>query len=290
MSRTCRSTSLQASQPVAPPFAFLLVAAAEKSPFAQLDGVKIHYTNRGAGAEALIFVHGWNCDLAFWDGQLNAFPRTRVIALDLPGHGESDKPAIHYDMALHARAIDAVMSDARIERAVLVGHSNGTPVIRQFYRLFPQKTLGLVVVDGALRPFAPAEKMERFIAPMRQPNYREYFAQMVDAMTRPMKNESARARIKAAMTNAPQQVAVSEMESLLHEELWRSDKIDLPTLIIQAKQPAWNADYERFVRELIPNLDYQVWEGVSHFLMIDQPEQFNAAVAAFLAKQQLLGY
>lgn len=275
---------------LAPIFIAAARAADDGPVFARLDGMNIHYTNRGAGKEALVFVHGWNCDLTFWNQQVDAFPGTRVIALDLLGHGESDKPQMKYDMDLHARAIESVMRDAQVERAVLVGHSNGTPAIRQFYRAFPQKTLALVIVDGALRPFAPAERMQRFIEPMRAPNYREYFGQMVDAMTKPMKNEAARAEIKKHMTSAPQHVAISEMESLLKEELWRPDKINVPVLMIQAKQPAWNADYEKFVRELAPDVDYQVWEGVSHFLMIDRPNEFNTTLAAFLARHHLLGY
>lgn len=255
-----------------------------QSRFAPFEPMKIHYTNRGDGTKALVFVHGWNCDSTFWKAQLDAFPQTRVIAIDLPGHGESDKPEITYDMDLHARAIDAVLRDAKVDQAVLVGHSNGTPVIRQFYRKYPEKTRALVIVDGALRPFADATAMEKFIGPMRAPNYRDYIGQVVDAMTRPMKDQAARAEIKEAMLRTPQFVSVSEMEAITKPELWKEDKINAPTLMIMAKQPAWSADYERFVRGLVPDLDYQVWEGVSHFLMIDKPQEFNAAVAGFLAK------
>ena len=70
-------------------------------------------------------------------------------------------------MDLHARAIDAVLDDAAVKSAVLIGHSNGTPVMRQFYRRFPEKVKGLVIVDGALRPFGDAAIMENFIAPSR---------------------------------------------------------------------------------------------------------------------------
>ncbi len=267
------------------------VVAADGDPqshFAPFEAMKIHYTMRGTGREALVFVHGWSCDLTFWKAQVGAFgDGLRVIAIDLPGHGESDKPEIAYTMDLHARAIDAVLRDAKIDRATLVGHSNGTPVIRQFLRMFPEKTRALVIVDGALRPFAEGPAMQKFIEPMRGPNFRESLSQIVDAMLRPMKNESARAEIKAAMLRTPQHVAVSEMEAITRPELWKEDKITVPTLIILAKQPAWSADYERFVRELVPHVDYQVWEGVSHFLMMDKPQEFNAAVATFLASNQL---
>jgi pimeloyl-ACP methyl ester carboxylesterase len=55
-------------------------------------------------------------------------------------------------------------------------------------------------------------------------------------------------------------------------------------LMILAKQPAWSAEYEQFVRSIVPDLDYQVWENVSHFLMMEQPEKFNRAVETFVEK------
>ena len=57
--------------------------------------------------------------------------------------------------------------------------------------------------------------------------------------------------------------------------------------MVLAKQPAWSAEYEQFVRGLVSDLDYQMWEGVSHFLMMEQPERFNAALTAFLEKHKL---
>ena len=93
-------------------------------------------------------------NLDSWRDQVSDFAkRNRVIVIELPGHGQSDKPQTIYSMELFARAVDAVMSDAKVKRAVLVGHSMGTPVARQFYRKYPEKTLAIVIVDGSLRPF-----------------------------------------------------------------------------------------------------------------------------------------
>src|SRR5262245_38162541 len=78
--------------------------------FAKRDGSRVHYVSEGKGREALVFIHGWTCNLTFWKPQIEAFKsKTRVIAIDLPGHGDSDKPHIDYTMDLFARAIDAVL-------------------------------------------------------------------------------------------------------------------------------------------------------------------------------------
>src|SRR5215217_5851515 len=85
-----------------------------ESQYAKLDGARIHYKSYGKGSrDALVLVHGWTCNLDNWREQIPEFAkRNRVIALDLPGHGQSDKPEIAYTMDLFAKAIDAVMRDA----------------------------------------------------------------------------------------------------------------------------------------------------------------------------------
>lgn len=257
--------------------------------FAKLDGMRVHYRDSGKGDEALVFVHGWTCDLNFWRMQVPAFEgRTRVIAVDLPGHGQSDKPQVAYTMDLFARAVDAVLRDAGVKRAVLVGHSMGTPVVRQFYRKFPEKTLALVVVDGGLYPFAPRAATEQFIASLRGPGYKEGVTRMVDGMLRPVQSAALREEIRAAMLSTPQHVALSAMEGMADESVWAEDQIKVPVLAVMARSPFWPPDNEQRFRKLAPDLDYRMWEGVSHFLMMDKPEEFNRALADFLTGHKFM--
>jgi pimeloyl-ACP methyl ester carboxylesterase len=256
--------------------------------FAKLEGMRVHYRSHGRGDEALVFVHGWTCDLSFWRLQVPAFAgKTRVVALDLPGHGQSDKPEVVYTMDLFARAVEAVLRDAGVKRAVLVGHSMGVPVVRQFYRKFPEKTLGLVFVDGSLWPFAPRATMEQFMAPMRA-NYKQAAAQMVEGMVRPMLSASLREEVKAAMLSAPPHVAVSAMEGMMDESLWEEGQIKVPALAVLARSPLWPADTEQRFKKIAPTLDFRMWDGVSHFLMMDKPEEFNRELADFLARHKLM--
>jgi len=255
------------------------------SRFAKLDGFRVHYKSYGKGQDALVFVHGWTCNLDFWRDQIADFEKhTRVIAIDLPGHGQSDKPQIAYTMDLFARAVDAVMTDAGVKRAVLVGHSMGTPVIREFYRKYPQKALALVIVDGPLRPFGDKKMMEQFIAPLRGPDYKEQVGKFIDMMLGPQLKPALREEIKTSMLNTPQSVAISAMEGMADESIWKQDKVNVPVLAILAKSPFWPADNEQFFRSIAPNLDYRMWEGVSHFLMMEKPREFNESLAAFLTK------
>ncbi|HEY7546788.1 MAG TPA: alpha/beta hydrolase [Blastocatellia bacterium] len=253
--------------------------------FANLDGSRVHYRNYGKGDEAIVFVHGWTCNMSFWGGQWYVFERLkRTILIDLPGHGMSDKPQINYSMDLFARAIKAVLDDAKVKRAVLVGHSMGTPVIRQFYRKYPKETVALVIVDGGLRPFADKKMMDAFIAPLRAPNYQEAAGKFVDAMLAPVSSPKLREEIKRSMLATPQHVAVSAMDAMADPAVWGEDKINVPVLAVLAKSPFWPADNETFYRSLAPDMDYQMWDGVSHFLMMEKPDEFNRSLATFLVR------
>ena len=112
-----------------------------ESKVVDVDHIKVHYTTYGKGDTALFFVHGWACDETVWGEQAPALAeKIRVITIDLPGHGQSDKPkGIEYDKDLYTRAIDGVIKDANVKSVVLVGHSNGTPFIREYYRKYPAK-------------------------------------------------------------------------------------------------------------------------------------------------------
>src|SRR5438874_5069416 len=158
---------------------------ASESKFLDVDHLKVHYTNYGKGDTALFFVHGWSCDETVWSEQAPALAeKMGVITIDLPGHGQSEKPqTIEYTMDLYVRAIDAVLSDAGVKSVVLVGHSNGTPVIRQYYRKFPAKVKALVVVEGPLRPFFDKASIKKFVAPLRSENYPESAGKVLDGMT-----------------------------------------------------------------------------------------------------------
>src|SRR5438128_2235214 len=260
-----------------------------ESRFTRLDGARIHYVNYGKGDEALVLIHGWTCNLDNWRDQFADFAkRNRVIAMDLPGHGQSDKPQVTYSMDYFARAVDAVMRDAKVKRAVLVGHSMGTPVARQFYRKYPGKTLAIVIVDGSLRPFGDKALMDRLIAGFRGPNYREAVGQMLTAISGPNLSADATERIKTSSLNTPQHVIVSAMEGMADPSIWGEDKINVPVLAIMAKNPFYPPNVEESFRAIAPKVEFHMWDGVGHFIMMEKPQEFNAAVLQFLDNNKLL--
>ena len=260
-----------------------------QSRFAKLDSARIHYLNYGKGDEALVLIHGWSQNADSWRDNVADFAkRNRVIVVELPGHGQSDKPQVTYSMDYFARAIDAVMRDAKVKRAVLVGHSMGTPVARQFYRKYPEKTIGLVVVDGALRGFGTEAMLNQMIANLRGPKYRDTIAQMFAMMSGPGLTAEAQQRIKASSDNTPQYVLTSAFEGMANPAIWGEDKINVPVLAIMAKNPFYPPNLEESYRGVAPNLEFHIWEGVGHFIMMEKPKEFNAAVIQWLDHNHLL--
>src|SRR5262245_57244037 len=155
--------------------ATLLALFALEASAATVDGMKINSSSVGTGP-TIVFVHGWTCDSSSWTGQVPAFSKDhRVITLDLPGHGQSGSPKDgKLSMDLFARAVEAVRAEAGADRIVLVGHSMGAPVIRQYAHLYPDHVAGLVAVDGPLdvRPFAAANLPPGFPPPLTGPEGR----------------------------------------------------------------------------------------------------------------------
>ena len=115
---------------------------------AEVNGIKMHYVEAGAGPPVLL-LHGfpetWYC----WRHQLPALAgRYRVIAPDLRGYGRTAKPATGYDKRTMAGDIRALMDHCGFSRAATVGHDRGARVATRFAKDYPEAIERLVVMDN----------------------------------------------------------------------------------------------------------------------------------------------
>jgi pimeloyl-ACP methyl ester carboxylesterase len=264
----------------------------DKAPakLAKSGDLKVHYKQIGEGKVAVVFIHGWCCDHSVWREQAAALDgKVPMLFIDLPGYGKSDKPKIDYTMDVFAKGVDAVLQAAGAEQAILAGHSMGTPVVRQFYRLFPTKTKALVFVDGGLRPFTKDRaEAEKFMAMFKEETFKETAPKFLTSMLPPNTPATVRERIEELVSNTSPQVAISSMRGMLDEKVWKEDQIKVPAQALMAKSQWWNDDYKKFVKELVPDLDYREFDGVGHFLFMEKPKEFNEALTEFLKKQGVL--
>jgi pimeloyl-ACP methyl ester carboxylesterase len=263
-----------------------------ESRFATFGTNKVHYVLRGSGQQTVVFVHGWGGNTEFWKEQVPAFQdKAKIILVDLPGHGQSDKPKADYTMDFLAEGVLAVLGDAKIQKATLIGHSMGTPVICRAYKQVPEKVAGLVAVDGLLRPpNAKPDQFEPFVAPYRTPEYREHTTRFITAMFPNSGTEKLRDWVLEQVLATPQRVLSGTMDGMFKpgQPTWDLEKLSIPVLAIHAPSPMWNAEYQAYVHSLSPRTDFQIIEGSGHFVMLEKPAEFNKVLLSMLEKFHLV--
>ncbi len=277
---------------VLPLFAIQCLAADTASHFAPYAGVKVHYESYGSGKQAVVFIHGWTCDLTFWREQAPVYRSRRSLLIDLPGHGESDKPHVPYPMEFFARGIEAVMRDAGVNRAVLVGHSLGGPIGYTFLRLFPEKVKALVLVDAEVTApqstaaYRDAQKARyaKNVQALSGAAGSKYFTSRIEAMFSAKTPPAWREQIRAKMLATPEHVRVAAVSSPSQLDAPKAgESYALPVLSIQASQ---GLDVPMAAtRKIFPNIRVEKWEGHGHFVMVEDPERFNQTLESFLDTQ-----
>lgn len=114
------------------------------------DGVQINLATWPGDAGPILCIHGITANCRCWDVLARTLtPAYGVIAMDLRGRGQSDKPAAGYSPDHHLRDINCLLDDLNLERAVIMGHSLGAFIGLAFAARYPERTERLILVDGA---------------------------------------------------------------------------------------------------------------------------------------------
>jgi pimeloyl-ACP methyl ester carboxylesterase len=121
--------------------------------YVTIHGHRRAYVKAGSGP-ALLLLHGLGCTHRTWLPVLDALARRyTVIAPDLLGHGESDKPRADYSIGAFANGMRDLLTVLDIDKVTVVGHSFGGGVAMQFAYQFPERTERMVLVgSGGLGP------------------------------------------------------------------------------------------------------------------------------------------
>jgi pimeloyl-ACP methyl ester carboxylesterase len=266
--------------------------SATTSHFARFGTNRVHYLTAGKGRTVMVFVHGWSCNASFWREQVPAFAdKARIILIDLPGHGQSDKPHTNYTMDFFASSVLTVLRQEHVPRAIFVGHSMGVPVICRVHAQSPESVASLVDVDGSLRMRRlPPDQAEKSIASWRTTYYREQLKEAVKAMCPTPGTEELRDRVMSEMLATPQYVIVGMAEGRWDpsQPSWELENVTVPLLVMNTRNPDYTPEYEAYARSLSARTDYRTFEGVGHFMMLEKPAMFNSALADMLHEFNLL--
>jgi pimeloyl-ACP methyl ester carboxylesterase len=113
------------------------------------EGVGINVAIWDGKGKPIICIHGITANCRSWDVLASSLsPRHHMIAMDLRGRGESDKPRSGYSLDHHIRDINCLMDDLGIGKAVLMGHSLGAFISLVFGAQHPEHVDRLILVDG----------------------------------------------------------------------------------------------------------------------------------------------
>lgn len=244
------------------------------------DGIPIHFTMRGNGDTALVFVHCWSCDSSYWRAQMEAFAADyRVIAVDLAGHGQSGMGRKDYTIPAFADDVQRVIGSLDLKKVVLVGHSMGGSVIIETALRMPERITKLVAVDSFETTFQwPAEnKIAEILAPFKTDFYKTTY-QMVNSMFSPTADPAIAQHIANDMALAPPEVGISALTNIFK---WVSNdyqnkrgQLKSPLIHINAAQTSQLSTPEKIIA--VPN--------VGHFIPQEAPDRFNAALKQALAE------
>ena len=260
---------------------------------AKLDNIKIFYQDIGnKNGIPLVFIHGWTADSSFWKNQIPVLEKDyRLILIDLPGFGRSDKPQnVEYTMQFFAKAIKAVLDDAKVEKPVLIGHSMGYAILRQYLIDYPSTVRAIVNVDGAyFRIPNTAEELTAFeqeataiITAHSGPNREQAVKEFIQSTFYGKTPAKIQEEIITIVMAADPYAATSALKEMFKLEQWTEKSFDVPALAIYAEAQWLPPNHEEYMRTVFPNLTYIEWNDTGHFLMLEKPERFNKALTDFL--------
>jgi len=129
-----------------------------------VNGLQLAYTDWGGSGLNIILIHGARFSRQNWDLVAPLLrQRWRVLALDVRGHGDSDKPVKGYDIPALASDLHGFLTALEVSNPLLVGHSLGASVVAEYGKAHPSVPCGLVFVDGIMPPPPPPELREKVL-------------------------------------------------------------------------------------------------------------------------------
>ena len=236
------------------------------------DGARIFYRSFGSGP-AVILLHGGLANGEYWAKQVPALERAgyRAVVIDSRGHGRSTRDARPFTYELMASDVVAVMDALKLRRAAVVGWSDGAIV---------GLVMGIHDPERLTRVFAFAANMD--------PSGVKTNAEANSTFAR---FERRAAREYARLSSTPDDFAAFRAAIV---KMWAAEpnytaadlaKIRTPVAIVDGDHDeAIKRAHTEYLARSIPGAKLVILPGASHFAMLQQPAEFNAAMLDFLGR------
>jgi pimeloyl-ACP methyl ester carboxylesterase len=241
------------------------------------DSVHIDYRVWGKGEPAVVLIHGWACDSAYWNAQIDALKsRYTVVTVNLAGHGGSEANRTDWSIGNYGEDVATVVRQLKNQQVVLVGHSMGGDVALEASRRIGDRVIGIIAVDSlksiGLPPMRPQE-IERQLAPFRKSFIEATRNYVTDKLFEKGADPALVQKVAYDMSLEPPAVGVPSLESLLSMDFTRLlPDIHVPVLAINSDLGP--TDVAR-IRKSLSGFKADVLEHTGHFLMMEVPQRFN---------------
>lgn len=269
-----------------------------------LDNTKISYIDQGSGDKTIILVHGLASNAGFWRYNIPVLSKKyRVIAIDLPGYGKSQKGEYTYSMSFYADQIKKLIDELKLKNVVYVGHSMGGQIGIVLAIKYPTLLHKLILASPA--GFEEFERGEgdwlRSVMTMKgvksttEEGIRRNLAMNFyrwDDKWEWMVEERVRMR-KATDFDEFAYAVVRCINGMLDEPTFdKLSMIKTPTLVIYGKydglipnsylNPGFTSDvFEKGIKDIKDAKLVEI-DNAGHMIQIEKPDEFNKAVLDFL--------
>lgn len=259
-------------------------------PYQHVNGIRLRYEVWGVGERPLVLLHGLGSSADDWIMQLGAFaPHYRCVAVDLRGHGLSDRPAGAYSMAVFAADVAALLQSLGPAPAHVLGLSLGGMVAQQMAIAQPALVRSLVLLNTLPGLWPPVRGTARLAARRLSPPWRR----------RSMAEQAARVaadlfpRPEHTLLRAQAQARLAANDPAAYRRAIRAivgfrpgpalSRIACPVLILAGTADrVVPAAYQARLRRALPQAGFVTIPDGGHACNLEWPEAVNAAVLAFL--------
>jgi pimeloyl-ACP methyl ester carboxylesterase len=239
----------------------------------------------GEGDTTLLFVHGWCINKSYWESQMKYFQnKYTVVAMDLPGHGESDKNRTDWTVQNYSKDVMFLIRALSLKNVVLIGHSMGGNIILEPAIAMPDVVIGFVGVDNfkdLAVEYSNEKKLEMdaFIDMIRTDYKSTITGFASDMLFAASTSKRIQTRVLNDILGMPPDISVSILESLEEAHAMEGAQMQVMKLKVHLINcdgyPTNEAQLEKYCAR-----SYQVHSIglLGHYPMVEDPDRFNEII------------
>lgn len=271
------------------------------------DGIQLNVIDEGTG-KPIILLHGWSQTAELFRYQIDALKKNyRVIAYDMRGHGDSEKPEFGHRISRLAKDLDDLINALNLKNVILLGHSMGCSVIWCYIDLFGEDNVSkFIFVDQqafmAINPAwsedeklkagasVPQEHIFAAVNAFGGENGEEISKKFLASRLTPQTDENTLNWVIEQNLKMPRKLAGTLFLNHMMND-WSDviPRIKTKTLIITGKASDKTPESQNWIKDSIPGSELVVFEKEergSHFMFLENPDKFNQVVMEFIGEYQ----